>query len=133
MIGTIRKHSTWLWMIIITAIILSFVVWGTRSGSGNDSNRDSANFGSISGKAISRESFVNAQREVYLRYFLNSGGQWPDTDARKSGFDVERETYFRLMLIGKAEEMDIHVGQEAVAQMASQILRSFNRGNPLPL
>ena len=133
MIGTIRKHSKWLWMVIIAATVISFVYmfspnqrFSGRGGGG------SYNFGSINGQRISQEDLVNAQKEAMLRYFF-SYGNWPDQDAKRNGFDLERETYFRLLLIQEEEKMDIHASSEAVARVAADMLRSFNRGNPLPL
>lgn len=133
MIGTIRKHSKWLWIIIIAATVISFVIFfspnqrfSSRGGSG------SPNFGSINGERVSQEDFVHAQREVYLRYFFMYL-DWPTQDAKRMGFDVERETYFRLLLIQKQNQLGIHVSAEAVAKVAADILRSINRGNPVPL
>jgi len=134
MIGTIRKHSTVLWIIIIAATVVAFVIFfspyqrvSSRGGIG------SAYFGKINGERISQEDFVNAQREVLLQYFLRYGEPYQETDAKRMGFDVEREIYFRLLMIQKQEQLGIHVSTEAVAKVAADILRSFNRGNPLPL
>jgi hypothetical protein len=125
MFGTIRKHSKALWLVIATVTILSFIYWG---GNRNDQGgrRGPANYGSIAGKAVTEDAYLAAQREVYLNYFLNSG-EWPDADAKRTGFDAMRETYFRLFLIQKQEEMGIHVSQDVVAQNASQIIRNFAR------
>ena len=133
MIGTIRKHSTWMWIVIIAAIIITFVYWGAapnkfdRGGGSRD-----ANFGSINGERISQEDFASAQREIYLQYFF-SYGDWPGPDAKRMGFDVESKTYFRLLLIQKEKQLGIHASSEAVAKVAADILRSFNRGEPIPL
>lgn len=133
MIGTIRKHSTWLWMVIIAATIITFVFWGSqtsRFNNGRDGGRP--NFGSINGERISPEDFFDAQREVMLRYFFNYG-DWPGQDAQRMGFDLDRETYFRLLLIQKERQLGIHASGEAVAKVAADILRSLNRGSPVPM
>lgn len=133
MIGTIRKHSTWLWIIIIAATVVSFVIFFSpyqrvsRGGGGG-----SYNFGRINGETISQEEFVSAQREVMLQYFLRHGEPFREADAKRMGYDLDRETYFRLLLIQKEQQLGIHVGTEAVASAAADILRSFNRGNPVP-
>lgn len=121
-----------MWIIIIAAIIITFVYWGAAPNKFDSGGSRDANFGSINGERISQEDFFNAQREVYLRYFF-SYADWPGPDAKRMGFDVERETYFRLMLIQKMKQLGIHTSSEAVAKVAADILRSFNRGNPLPL
>ena len=64
-------------------------------------------------------------------YFFASGGSWPEKGRTQAGFDVERETFYRLLLIQKQEDMGVHVSDEAVAKVASDRLRSMNRGNPV--
>jgi hypothetical protein len=63
MIGTIRKHSKWLWLIIIVATVISFVYWGagpSRMGGGNDGRVASGDFGSISGHKVTQQAFIDA-------------------------------------------------------------------------
>ena len=121
-----------MWVVIIAAIIITFVYWGASPNRYDAGSGDSANFGSINGDRISREDFLNARREVYLRFFF-SYADWPGPDAKRMGFDVDRETYFRLLLIQKQEQLGIYASTETVAKVAANILRSFNRGNPVPL
>lgn len=126
MFGTIRKHQTWLWVIIIAVIIVSFVIFFspyTRM----DSGRGQVRLGSISGDPITEEEFIHAQRDVTLQYFFMSGGRWPDQDARQMGFDIERETYQWLLLQQKAEDFDIHISSETVAQLARDMTGQFQR------
>lgn len=133
MIGTIRKHSTWLWAIIIAATVVSFVIFFSPYQRFSDRDgRGSGNFGSISGEQISAKSFFDAQREVKLHYFFVYG-DWPGPEAARMNFDLDRETYFRLLLIQKQEQMDIHVSTETAAKVAAERLRILNRGKPLPL
>lgn len=127
MFGTIRKHSKWLWLVIVTLMAISLIYWtGNSSDRARGAGRDAANFGTIAGKKVTEENYRAAEREVYLNYFLNSG-EWPDADAERTGFDPLRETYFRLFLIQKQDEMGIHVGQDVVTQVAAQIIRNFAR------
>jgi hypothetical protein len=130
MIGTIRKHSTWLWIVIIVVVIFTFVYWG--SSSRMDSGRlGKANFGLIDGEPITKDEFGDAQREVYLRYFLTHGGVWPNQDTRTTGFDAEREIYQRLFFIRKLKEYDIEIDTHSVAlAVDEEILRDFGRGAP---
>src|SRR5262245_46937809 len=105
MFGTIRKHQTWLWAIIITLTIISFVIFFSPYSKLDNSSRGSANYGSINGVRISQEDFYKAAREVELQYFFRSGGNWPNEEAKKMGFDRERETYQWLLLIQKQQQM----------------------------
>ena len=60
MFGTIRKHQTWLWAVIITVIIISFVIFFSPYSKMNDTPPGPANLGSINGESISQEEYVKA-------------------------------------------------------------------------
>ena len=120
MFGTIRKHQTWLWAVIITLTIISFVIYfGPQSRVNSGRGGGSASLGTINGDPITEEEFRDANRDVYLSYFFMSGGSFPNSEeARKSGFDEKRETYFRVLLNRKQDEMGIHPSREAAALVA---------------
>lgn len=133
MIGTIRRHSKWLWLVIATATIIAFVYWGAQgSRNGGSGSGGSGNFGSISGRRISSEAFLKARREFFIRYLFNAG-DWPDSDARRTGVDLERETYIWLFLVSKMDEMGIHVSTDTAAQIARQKLATFGRGKAISM
>jgi hypothetical protein len=127
MFGTIRRHQTWLWAVIITLTVISFVIffnpnmrYSGREGGGR------VNLGSIDGKAVSLDDYRAMQAEVILNYFL-SHGEWPDKDpsAKQLGFNLERDTYYRLFLVGRFESLGIQVSRKAVGEYAAEILRSM--------
>src|SRR5208337_3709630 len=130
MFGTIRKHQKWLWMIIVVLTVLSFVVFFSpysrlNNGAGGGGP---VNYGSIAGERIGAEDFYNSQKEVMLRYFFSNAGHWPDDPARRNpNFDLNRETYIWLLLIRKQRQMNIHVGEDQVAQYARQMLAQFQK------
>src|ERR1039457_85119 len=97
MFGTIRKHQTWLWALVITVMIVGLVTFfspsAMRSGMGG-----SYRYGTIDGERISEEDYANAFHETQLHFFLNYGS-WPDVEAKRLGYDSERETYSRLFFI----------------------------------
>ncbi len=127
MIGTIRKHSKWLWAVIITATIISFVYWGAGSSQvGSGSGRAVGDFGTINGKAVTQHAYLEALNEFKLFYLFHYG-EFPGKKSNVSETDMEREAYVRLLLIQKADELGIHVGADAVATMAGQMLRSLGR------
>jgi hypothetical protein len=130
MIGTIRKHSTWMWGIIITATVISFVYWGSYTGGGGGGYQGGGNYGVILGQPIQRQEFVNTYREMEMRYRFSTG-DWPGNDAMRSGFDPDRETYFRLLLLRKAAQLDIHASLDSVAKAANDMLRNANNGAPV--
>jgi SurA-like N-terminal domain len=125
-----RKHSAWLWWVIIAAIIITFVWWGSSPSSRNGPGGP-GNLGRIDGEIITPTAFAETRREVELMYFF-ANGTWPDRAGAKSGFDLERETYYRLVINRRQQEMGVHVSEEALARLASDRLRSMNRGKPWP-
>lgn len=114
----IRRHQKWLWLVISSAVIISFLVYFTPDaklgmrgrGGGN------ANYGSINGRSITQKELLAAYREAQLRY-LFSYGNWPGNDefGREMGFDVEREAENRLFLAEKIRELNIQVSEQEVA------------------
>ncbi len=133
MIGTIRKHSKWLWFIIIIAIIISFLFWGAGPAARNGNSRGSSdNFGSINGKKITPAAYEEARREVYIRYFLRLH-EWPDKNPNIPKDDITREIYIHLLMIQKAAELGIHVSDDAAVTGATGILDSIGRGQTITM
>jgi hypothetical protein len=133
MIGSIRKHSKWLWIVIAALTIISFVVFmgqgPVRNGGGT---RGSGGYGTIYGKAITAQDFAKAQGEYFLYYWLHDG-RWPD----KSGVtreELDKETYIRILLHAKAQQLGITIGEDALVAAANDFLRSLGRnGQPMPM
>jgi hypothetical protein len=126
MFGTFRKHQTWLWAVIITVIIFSFVIYFSPYSKLNDTRRGPANLGSINGERVSEEEYIKARREVFLRSFFTSGN-WPNEEALKQGGEIDRDTYQWLLLIQKQKQLGIHVSTDVVAQAAKAMISQFQR------
>jgi len=126
MIGTIRKHSKWLWVVIITATIISFIYWGAKPTGPGGGGGNTGNFGTINGKKITSVAYVGAVNEFRLFYLFHYG-VFPDKKSNVTDADIEREAYIRLLLDQKADELGIHVGVDAVAAYAGQMIRSLGR------
>ncbi len=120
-------------MVFATSLmIISMLMFAlTSSKLGNPLGRGGgeAQFGTINGKAISQTDYVNARREVLLRYLANTG-RWPDPTAEERGFNPETETYFRLMLIQKQKDLGIQVSTEAAADLGRRLLAGFRVDSP---
>ena len=117
-----REYQKVLWFIIILALVPGLVfVFSSLSGmskSGSMFSGDSIkDYGSINGRSISREEFIEALEEASLRYFFNYGN-WPEKNDR-TGYNIERETYTRLLLIEKQKEFGIKVSDQAVGQLGA--------------
>jgi len=126
MIGTLRKHQTWLWAIIITFTVISFVWYFSPYQRMTGARRGPANLGSVNGERISEEEYVKARREVFLRTFFMTGN-WPDEDAKKQGGEIDRDTYQWLLLIQKENQLGVHISADVVAQAAKGMMRQFQR------
>jgi hypothetical protein len=118
MIGTIRKHQTWLWAIIITLTIGSFVVFGpTNTRMGNIFGAPKENLGILAGQPVAREDLNNAAKEVMLDYFLKHQ-QWPNMES----VEVTREAYWRLMIVQKQKELNVQISPDAIAAFAHRFV-----------
>ena len=126
MIGSIRKHSKWLWIVIASLTIISFVVFMGSGPMRSGNNRVGDGYGTIYGKAVTAQEYMRAQAEFYLHYWLRSSGQWPNK-AGMSNQDIERETYIRLLLQHKAAALGVQVSEESLVAAASEFLRSLGR------
>ncbi len=129
MIGTIRKHQKWLWLVVVPVIIISFVLYFSPYSRRTPELGPEPDLGSIAGKRITQEQFNQARKEVRLRY-LFTHGEWPagDRAAQQLGYNEERETYNRLVLLHQVHELGISVSSEAVARVAREVLQSYKRG-----
>ena len=133
MIGTIRKHSSWLWLVIITLTIISFLWWGASPATRGGGGGRTGNFGTVYGKEITAETYEKAKREFFMFYWLHYG-EWPNKRAGVTGADIDRETYIRLLISEKAKSLGIHVNDDAMATAAAELLRSLGRnGQALPM
>ena len=125
MIGTIRKHSAWLWVLIIAATIISFVWWGTTPAT-HGRTGSSAGFGMIYGREVTREDYIAAKSEFYIYYWIRNG-EWPSRSKDMTEAEIERETYWRILLSRKAAELGIHVGDAEVQRAAENLMLSIGR------
>src|SRR5215831_16754810 len=118
MIGTIRKHSKWLWGVIITITIATFIFWGSSSNSGGRARK--YNFGTIDDEPVTQEAYINAAKEAWVGFFLNYGAN------PQIKFDEQRLTYDRLFWLKKLKDYNIHVDDAATFRVAQEFLQTNN-------
>ena len=126
MIGTIRKHSKWLWWVIAGLTIISFVVFmgtGPTRNSGIGGNGD---FGTLYGHKITQQEYISARNEFFLFYWFHNN-EWPDRNPNIKEKDLNEQIYLRLMLTQKAGALGIYVSDESAAMAAGEMLRSLGR------
>jgi len=126
MFGTIRRHTGWLWGIIIAAMCVSLLYWTDQRTTRGASGRG-AKGPEINGKVMTPQMIAASAREVRLLYFLNFH-KWPEDDterAQQLDFDVEREAWLRLFRVGKTEEAGIRISDQTVAEVARRLLGDY--------
>ena len=124
MFGTIRKHQTWLWLLIIIAVSAGMLmlftdtdVWGNRVVAAK------GEFGSIKGKPIEQTEFYEAYRETRLQEFMRSG-KWPGNEENVSRM-LERQAANRVYIIHKMREMNIVASDKAIGLMSQEHLHDY--------
>jgi hypothetical protein len=132
MIGTIRKHSKWLWWIIAGLTIISFIGWNIAPANRNGGVGGNGVYGTLYGHKITQQEYINARNEFYLFYWIRNR-DWPDRNPNIKEQDLEEQIYLRLMLTQKADALGIYVGDKAAADAASEMLLSLGRnGQSVP-
>ncbi len=126
MIGTIRKHSKWLWWVIASLTIISFIGWNIAPANRNGGVGGNGVYGALYGHKITRQEYINAWNEFYLFYWFRNS-EWPDRNPNIKEKDLDEQIYLRLMLTQKASVLGIYVTDEAAAAAAGEMLRSLGR------
>jgi hypothetical protein len=132
MIGTIRRHTQWLWWFIIAATIFSFVAYfspNQRNGTGLGlRNSSSADLGSINGEPITSEQLLMAEREASLFFYLRTHA-FPETeDQKKQILQIARQN---LVIQSLLNEYKITATTEAAARYLKQMF-GVPQGQAMP-
>jgi len=131
MFASIRRHQKWLLIVIVSLVIISFVILMDPSYSGRKgrlARGARGDFGSINGRALTREEVNQARDEARLRFYL-SYGRWPEQDeTTRQMYDEDRELAQRLFLIEKIRDLEVRVSESAVADWIARNFRDRERG-----
>lgn len=122
MIGSIRKHSNWLWAIIVTAVIASFLIWSDARGGRNTFDLGGADFGKLYGHPITRDQLIKARTAAAVDEALRGGR------GRGASADNERQVAELMVLQAKVKEFGIQVGDEAVGRYLRENFKDPNTG-----
>ncbi|MEW6160393.1 MAG: SurA N-terminal domain-containing protein, partial [Verrucomicrobiota bacterium] len=135
MFASIRRHQKWLFGFIVAAVIISFVWYfnpnqtgGYNGGTGSGGDR----IGTIYGEPLTRDEFLQAKKEAAL-WFRFYSGTWPDQDqSSRFLFNEPDRVQNRILLARKIKELNIRVGEEAIAEWVTTFFqdrnqRGFNR------
>lgn len=132
MFGTFRKHQTWLWSIIIGAIVVSFVAYFSPNTKfkisifGNkppvvEMNGHPVTIGGV--PIPLDEEYLNIRKETQLSHFMRNGA-WPGNEVSDQE-DFKKDVVFRLFLLGKLKELEVHVSEKAVAAVAHDRIGNY--------
>jgi hypothetical protein len=133
MLRNIRRHQKWLFIVIAGLTIISFVYFldpttGRRGGGRGILSRGAGGYGSINGRTISEEEFVEMKREARLRFFVTYQ-RWPEEDeTSRQMFDADRQTLEWIFLVEKANELKIQVNEDAVTDWIANAFRDRTSG-----
>lgn len=127
MFGTIRKHQTWLWIVIIGVMIFGLIQWQNSLGKGGDNDRGQGNFGAIDGRAITQFELTQAHTEALLNYFVNTR-DWPDRGAPPKDWNQTVEDYKQVFITRKLEQYNIHSDPDLVARYGATVIQRVAQG-----
>ncbi|MSU62605.1 MAG: hypothetical protein EXS31_09435 [Pedosphaera sp.] len=123
MFASIRRHQKWLWVVISTLTIISFVAFfspSSQSGAGRGGLGGDETVGSIYGRDITRDRYLETVREAELNFFINYR-YWADQDPRiKQMGLIERETHNRVLMIEKLSQFSVQTDLTAVARWIAE-------------
>ena len=115
MIGTIRRHSQWLWWIIVAAVIVSFVWFYGSSNRSLDalfSGRGATHGVAIFGEEIRPEQMQATYREVQFGNYLQERSS--QSRRPRSEDQTQTEVYQQVLIQRQIEANGIIPGSEAV-------------------
>jgi hypothetical protein len=124
MFGTIRKHQTWLWGIIIAVMSVSMVVFFSNTGGlGGRASAPTGNYGSMNGEPFALPEFQDAWKEVRVAYVIRTGK--PPGGDEATSRRIEDDAVSRLFLIHKLKTMDIEPSEKAIGAMMEEQIRDY--------
>src|SRR5260370_29233163 len=69
------------------------------------------------------EEYINIRREMLLSHFMRNGA-WPGNEVSDQE-DFKKDVVFRLLLLGKLKELEVHVSEKAVAALAHDRIGNY--------
>lgn len=106
------------WMLVV-----SFAVWFSPETRVSKAPVNISSVSSIGGDLVTLADYRNAAQEVETSYLLRFG-TWPDkAQAQQLGFDLDRETLCRLVLIKNLMKLRIAPSDQVVAGAVVNLLR----------
>ena len=114
MFAGLRRFQKIIWALAAIVIIPTFVVFFSPSSMRAMRDAAGVHLGSIDGKPISRNQFVEARNEALLRMFITSG-RWPENESDR----LTDYTYSWLVVISQLQEQGIKADDQAMGRLAA--------------
>ena len=111
-----QLHMKKIFMAMLIVIIPSFCFYFIGV-----SERETKTVGEVFGKKINNEEFNDAYKAVYVDSFLKYGNYFKQM---LPYLNLERETWFRLIMSKKAKEMSISVSDD---ELRSELMKMFSK------
>ncbi|MGB0581629.1 MAG: hypothetical protein ACPGVU_18175, partial [Limisphaerales bacterium] len=128
MIGTIRKHSQFLWVFIIAGTIIAFVVFFMPGENPMDYFSDTSNYGTRYGVSLEREDRLAAERDAFLTVLIEYE-QFPDNvPADRMGILIRN----RLAMNSLVKKEGIQVSDETMRAWTRLLFSDRRTGQPSP-
>lgn len=126
MIGSLRKHQSWVWIIAIPFVIVSFVVFFSPAAKIRGRDDGGGSFGSINGRPIKRDEFVSAEKLATLQALLRTG-QVP-----RNGQEIRQEVFNRILIDEAIRHYRIEISPAVTAKFLRNLLVGENATLDLP-
>lgn len=129
MFGTIRKHSTWMWAIIIVVVVISFVIYFSPDAKYHVLGKRSQTGYHINNRPIAGPEYQDALNEAKLQFFFRYG-TFPDRndEMARQNFRAEEAANSRLLLAELLRQMNVQVGIEATLRLRDELLTLVTGG-----
>lgn len=129
MFGTIRKHQRWLWILIITAVIISFVAFFSPNQGMGGRGGGSSVVGTIDGAPVSGNDIQEQLMLANLSGYLRFGENYRTSQGQRMGFNLKQALAQRLLIETRRQAMGLEVSDEAVAQWIREYLKDPKTGS----
>jgi peptidyl-prolyl cis-trans isomerase D len=118
MLHIFRRHQKIIWAVIAVVVIITFVFWGSQTGSGGPERLARPSPGRMNGKPVSYAEFEWQQRSFCLMYYLRQGQM---IDRRRMEQQLQAPTWQRLLVSRKIEKLGIHAPLEDAIEFIQQL------------
>ena len=119
MLHIFRRHQKIIWAVIAVVVIITFVFWGSQTGSDGSGGRIARpSPGRMYGKPVSYAEFDQQQRAFCLMYYLRQGQM---IDRRRMEQQLQAPTWQRLLVSQKVEKLGIYVPVETAVEFIQQL------------